>query len=114
MTSAIPNSNPTIITNKKRLVIPLLSGSSCGDCGSIGEAVFTGVVDSGVSKAPSESELLHQEGEKKAHVKSRLLQISLMNYNNPSDCVTSFTLIRGCLTDLPQERHKERIHFCDM
>lgn len=37
-------------------------GSASGE-GSKGDATFTGVVDSGVSKAPSESELLWGERE---------------------------------------------------
>lgn len=38
--------------------VPLSSDFSSSVWGSVGEAAFTGVVDSGVSKAPSESELL--------------------------------------------------------
>lgn len=49
------------------LSVPLSSGFSSSVCGSVGEAAFTGVVDSGVSKAPSESELLRK------HKETRLL-----------------------------------------
>lgn len=37
---------------------PVSSEVSCWIWESVGEAAFTGVVDSGVSNAPSESELL--------------------------------------------------------
>jgi len=44
----------------------LVHGCSAG--GSGGEADFTGVVDSGVSNAPSESELLHKRQKRQKRV----------------------------------------------
>lgn len=41
-----------------------VTGSGCSAVGIGGAAVFTGVVDSGVSNVPSESELLTQAKEK--------------------------------------------------
>lgn len=102
----------------KILNVPVCSGDNaselvqgCSVGGSGGEADFTGVVDSGVSNAPSESELLHKRQRDRRESEYIELRVDLIISLKYKHQVCFVSIQRSCISNPPLIQQTSNIHL---